>query len=444
MSWRLWLKSVKHPPFFNHFQTQQMSSSAYPKRKHLTIIEKNGRTYFKVQFNKTKLGLKVNKTFSKYEDAIELIQACENKYGAVTVKGLVDTESTQFKILQEWIEDPPILDHLKDYIEKYINPKYAHLDEKKPEDKYKLRQKQSTLGMLDICLNTEINHEVDSEFKISKLHWKETIRTTISMLKPSELTSSDINNLILVLKKKGMKPISISTYLSRASVFWKKLPHLNKDLSNLSNLPNPWLMYDKDILTNGNKIFRKKPFRFTPDLLKRLARAIKGKNIRPVVHLMYKLGLRRQEAVLLTKEQIFEKPTPHIYIQSKNTERIVYLNDRQYRFIKSLMRKDSDRLFDYEVLGFDGSYTKAMESANLNIKQHDYRKDYISRMIEQVGISNSILLSQLLGHSTPRAIERMRNTFPERKAQFSDQSEVLKQIGHRNSRITAEHYYSMK
>lgn len=418
-----------------------MSSSAYPRRKHLTIIEKNGRTYFKVQFNKTKIGLKVNKTFSKYEDAIELIQACENRYGAVTVKGLVDTESEQYKTLEQFMLDPPIDTYLSKYIGRYIDPKYTHLDERKPEDKYKLRQKQSTLGMLDICLNTEINHEVESQFKVSKAHWNDTVRTTIGMLRPSELKTSDINNLIIVLKAKGMKPISISTYLSRASVFWKKLPSFNSDLENL---PNPWLMYDKDILTNGNKIFRKKPFRFNHDILKRLARAIKGKNIRPVVHLMYKLGLRRQEAVLLTKEQIFEKPTPHIYIQSKNTERIVYLNDRQYRFIKSLMRKDSDRLFDYEVLGFDGSYTKAMESANLNIKQHDYRKDYISRMIEQVGISNSILLSQLLGHSTPRAIERMRNTFPERKAQFNDQSEILKQIGHKNSRITAEHYYSMK
>ena len=111
MSWRLWLKSVKHPPFFNHFQTPQMSSSAYPKRKHLTIIEKNGRTYFKVQFNKTKLGLKVNKTFSKYEDAIELIQACENKYGAVILgfkslgesKCLCSAHSCCLWLVSEWI-----------------------------------------------------------------------------------------------------------------------------------------------------------------------------------------------------------------------------------------------------------------------------------------------------------------------------------------------------
>jgi integrase len=339
------------------------------------------------------------------------------------------------------MSDPPIESYLNKYIERYVDPKYAHLNKNKPEDKYKLRQKQSTLGMLDICLNTVIDHEIETGYTISKLHFNQTEKKKIRELRPTELTGSDINSLIIKLKEKGMKPISISTYLSRASVFWKKLPTLNRDLANISN---PWLMYDKDILTNGNKIFKKKPFRFNHQTLKQLAKTIKGKNIRPVVHLMYKLGLRRQEAVLLTKEQFFEQPTPHLYIQSKNTERIVYLNERQARFIKSLIREDKSRLFEYEVLGFDGSYSKTMESADLNIKQHDFRKDYISRMIEQVGISNSILLSQLLGHSTPRAIERMRDTFPEGKANFKDQSEILKQIGHRNSRITAEHYFSLK
>lgn len=418
-----------------------MSAPPYPKLKHLTIIEKNGRHYFKVQFNKTKLGLKINKTFTKYEDALELVQACENKYGKLTVKGLMDKESEQYKLIDQWLSDPPISSYLLRYIERYIDPKYAHLNKSRAEDKYKLRQKQSTLGMLDICLNTVIEHEVDTGYTISKLHWNQTEKTKIGLLSPRQLTSSDINSLIIKLKEKGMKPISISTYISRASVFWKKLPSLNRDLSNLSN---PWMMYDKDILTNGNKIFRKKPFRFNRESLKNLAKAIKGRNIRPVVHLMYKLGLRRQEAVLLSKKQFFEEPVPHLYIQSKNTERIVYLNERQSRFIKSLLRKDEDRLFDYEVLGFDGSFSKTMENHNLKIKQHDFRKDYISRMIEQVGISNSILLSQLLGHSTPRSIEKMTNVTPGRHNLLKDQSEILKQIGHKNSTITAEHYFSLK
>lgn len=432
----------KNRASFQPLLTTDMSTkTAYAQRKHLTIIERNGRTYFKVQFNKTKIGLKVNKTFTNYDEAIELIEACENKLGQTTVKGFLEAETTRTKIIDDHFSNPTINMHYKKYVTEYIDPKYAHLDKNDPKDKYKLRQKKTTTGMIETCLNTKIRHVVETDFKISQMHYTHGHFTTIGELRPKELTSTDINNLIRELKQKGLSPLSVSTYISRASVFWKKLPVLNRDFRDIGN---PWLQYDKDILTNGNKIFKKKPFRFNQETLKKLARTIKGKNIRPVVHLMYKLGLRRQEAVLLTKEQIFEKPSPHLYIQSKNTERIVYLTDRQYRFIKSLIRKDFERLFDYTVLGFDGSYTKAMEVANLNIKQHDYRKDYISRMIEQIGISNSILLSQLLGHTTPRAIERMRGVFPEGSGKFSTQSELLKQIGHKSSRIAAEHYFSMK
>lgn len=63
-------------------------------------------------------------------------------------------------------------------------------------------------------------------------------------------------------------------------------------------------------------------------------------------------------------------------------------------------------------------------------------------MIEKIGLSNSILLAQLIGYTTPRAVERMKGTIPE--AHIVNQAELLKQVGHSSSRITAEHYYSAK
>ena len=64
-------------------------------------------------------------------------------------------------------------------------------------------------------------------------------------------------------------------------------------------------------------------------------------------------------------------------------------------------------------------------------------------MVEKIGLSNSILASQLLGFSTPRAIEKLKGVFPE-NPQISTQEELLKQIGHSSSRLTAEHYFSFK
>lgn len=418
-----------------------MTQATYPKRKHLTIIEKNGKQYFKVQVNKTKIGLVVNKTFSNYEDAVQLLDACDNKFGQSSVKGLIHVEEGLQARIDEWMSSPPVYEYFSRYTQRYINPKYSHLNEFDAKDKYKLRQKSSTIGMIEACINTVINHDVENDWEISSLFFTQQIKTRIADLKPEDVTVSDVNNLILTLKAKGLTPLSIATYLSRTSVFWRKIPVMNKKQKNLQN---PWLLYDRDILTNGNKIFKKRAFRFDRATLKKLAKTIRGKNIRPIVHLMYKLGLRRQEAVLLTKSQIFEHPTPHLYIQSKNSERIVYMNDRQFRFIKSLIRPDHERLFDYKVMGFDGSYKKIFDEQNLNVRQHDYRKDYISRMIEQIGLSNSILLSQLLGLTTPRSIERLKNVYPETTGKLQNQSELLKQIGHSSSRITAEHYFSMK
>jgi len=211
----------------------------------------------------------------------------------------------------------------------------------------------------------------------------------------------------------------------------------------LEDVSNPFLNYDKDLVNNGQKRFQKKAFRFTPEKLKAVASIIRrngNPEFKAIIHLMYKLGMRRQEAILLEKNQISETPTPHIYIQSKNHERIVYLGPRTLRLVKQFIKPDQERLFSYKVLGFDGSFVKQFKTHGID--QHSFRKDYISRMIELIGASNSILLSQLLGFSTPRAIEKLRDLFPE--APTLTQEQLLKRIGHKNSRITAEHYFSLR
>ena len=66
-----------------------MATTLYPKRKHLTVIEKGANVYFRVQINKLKLGLKVNKTFSDYGQAVEFLEACLNKLASKHVKTML-------------------------------------------------------------------------------------------------------------------------------------------------------------------------------------------------------------------------------------------------------------------------------------------------------------------------------------------------------------------
>lgn len=413
----------------------------YLPRKHLTIIQRGEKTYFRVQINKVKQGLKVNKTFTNYDDAIEFLNACNNKLGQVSVKSLIEKENITKQIIEEYFKEPPLIEYFKEYQRIYIEPKYKDLDISTAKDKYKLRQKKNLITVYQRILNTKINQKASNEWTLNELIFTEREEKTLGELKPREITEDSVNQLILTFRDQGLKSISISDYLSRMSVLWKKLKTLDK---KLQGIPNPFLTYDKDLVNLGQKKVRKKPFRFTSESLRQVVKLYKSNGnpeFKAIIHLMYKLGLRRQEAILLEKNQINEKPTPHIYIYSKNQERIVYLNDRQWRFLKPLIKSNQERLFNYSVLGFDGSFTKPFKKYGIN--QHSFRKDYISRMVEKIGLSNSILASQLLGFSTPRAIEKLKGVFPE-NPQISTQEELLKQIGHSSSRLTAEHYFSFK
>lgn len=417
-----------------------MATAKHPKRKHLTVIEKGGNTYFRVQINKLKLGLKVNKTFTDYRQATEFLDACENKLATKHVKTMLEIESKEMKFISEYMQNPPLDEYLKEYINSYINPKYEHLNPAVEKDIYKLRQRDGLVNTLKRILATEINHKDKNDWALNELVFTARTPTKLGDLKPSDVTVDDANQLIRTLKKQGLKPLSVSDYLSRMSVFWKKLKHMDKKLEDLSN---PFLNYDKDLINHGQKRFQKKAFRFSPEKLKAVATIVKrngNPEFKAIIHLMYKLGLRRQEAILLEKNQISETPRPHIYIQSKNHERLVYLNERTLRLVKRFIKPNQERLFSYKVLGFDGSFVKPFKPHGID--QHSFRKDYISRMMELVGASNSILLSQLLGFSTPRAIERLQALFPE--APTLTQEQLLKRIGHKSSRITAEHYFSFK
>lgn len=419
--------------------------TTYPPVRNLYEVQQDGKTYFRVKINKAKQGLKIDKTFTNYEEALELLNACKNKIGQKQVKTFLKLEDGVKDLIADYLKKPPISEYLQRYIDRYIQKKYENLDERIPKDRYKLRQKGSIESILNMCVNTEFKHTISNDnYQLSELIFKDSERTTLSKLRPTDITTEDVNNLIISFRNKKLTASTISTYISKMSVFWRKLPHLDKSLAEIHN---PFLTYDKDLINNGNKRYRKKPFRFDLERLKKVAKIIRNHNPRDkskdfgnIIHLMYKLGLRRQEAILLEKNQIFENP-PHIFIQSKDTERIVYLNDRQWRFVKSLIKPNQERLFKYTVLGFDGVFKKSF--VETGIDQHSFRKDYISRMVEKIGISNSILLSEVLGFTTPRAIEKLKGVFPE-GSDVSTQKELLSQIGHSSSRITAEFYYSRK
>ncbi len=420
-----------------------MQAQDYTKRKHLTIFTKNDKPYFRVQINKNKLGLRVDKTFSHYEQATEFLEACLNKISQKSVKTLLDIESREIQFIQSYLSEPPLAEYKKIYIKRYIEPKYKEYeDDKQQKNRLKLRQRDSFLSKLKIIMSTKFKHTIPNDWTLSKAIYKPKEEKTLAELKPKDVTIDDVNELVLVFKNQNLKPSTISDYISKMSVFWKKLGHIDEDLKPLVN-QNPFLMFDKELISNGTKRFKKRTFRFTKEKLRQLVGVIRNNGnpeFRAIIHLMVKLGLRRSEAVLLEKSQFIETPVPHLYIQSKNTERIVYLNKGVMRFIKPFIKENEERLFKYKLLGFSGSFDKPLNKFGIN--QHSLRKHYVSTQVDLIGLNNSILLAQVLGLSTPRSIEKLKNTIAEPQNQILNQNDLLNRIGHSNSRQTFEHYYS--
>jgi len=84
-----------------------------------------------------------------------------------------------------------------------------------------------------------------------------------------------------------------------------------------------------------------------------------------------------------------------------------------------------------------------MEDNNLkHIKIHGLRKEAISGFIERIGASNSLLISEFLGFASVRKIEEHIET--QIPAGLSTQQELLRSVGHSNSAITQNHYFSLK
>lgn len=84
-----------------------------------------------------------------------------------------------------------------------------------------------------------------------------------------------------------------------------------------------------------------------------------------------------------------------------------------------------------------------MERIGINTKSHGFRKESISNFIEEIGAGNSLLIATFLGLGVKKveeSIEQEEAINPSLKTQ----SDILKSVGHTNSAVTQNHYFSLK
>lgn len=409
--------------------------------------KKDGTVVLSYRVKITRKNFKIDKVFPENElqQAIELINASKSVTGKSKIKLLEEQHKQEMKIIEDYMRDPPLSLYIDKYIERYINPKYANIDLETDEGKFKFRNYKSTKSFYKQIKETEIKVIGGKDWSLSKLIYQHTEgKKKFGDFKPNEITEFEINEFISALLKKGLKPISVQRYLTHISNVFKKIRYLNPDLKSLSNpVPN----CDKDLLKEHGNLITKKPFRLSEEDRKKLFEELEkypNPEMRWIIELMLFTALRRSEVVLLKWSQIGENSIYLTHTKS-GKPRTVYLIPQAKELLKAIpKRPNEDRVFTYSVLGFDGSLVKFMERIGINTKSHGFRKESISNFIEEIGAGNSLLIATFLGLASTKKLEETIEKEQALNPSLQTQKDVLKSVGHQNSSVTQNHYFSLR
>ncbi len=407
----------------------------------LTRKNKDGTQVVSYRVQIKRKTLKIDQLFDAVEDAIDFLNTTKTKLGLKKIHlRLVEDEET-IKKHREFLEDPPFSMYIHRYIEDYVKPKYINIDITSAEGKLKYRNYKNTLSFFKTIENTKVAFKETSNADITFPNFSSMFKKDLGQLKLEEISENVINSYVLERAKKGLKAISIQREITFISNVFNKIKYLN---TSKKHIINPTKNYDRDLLANAQPT-KKKAFRFADGQKEEFLKAIE-QHSNPdfifIVKLMLLTAMRRSETVLLKWSQIYENQIE--LLDTKTDSRFVYLTKEAQELIQSIKKKpNQDRLFNYTVLGFEGSYTKFLKDRGMqDITSHKLRKEAISNFVEKIGAENSLLIAEILGISSIRKLEENIKQMP--SSGLSSQNAVLKSVGHKNSNITKKHYFSLK
>jgi len=402
---------------------------------------------FRVQMKRK--NIVVDQLFPSVEEALNFLneQRAKLKLDRVRIKVSskdIDTDERK-RFIENYFTNPPFSKCIEKYVEVYVKPRYEKFLLEKylhntAESKMKLRNYNNTLSFFKTIKNTNVKQEFWGSMEIVFEGGFNNTDTKLGNVNIEDIDVRTINSYIQTRALMGIKSVSIQREITYISNVFNKLKYLSADFEKIKN---PTRDYDRDLL----KLAEKSPnrlFRFTDDRKKEFLTAIQthgNPDFTRIIELMLMTAMRRSEVVLLKWSQI---QGDYIELeQTKTTPRTIFLTKEAKELIQSIPRhQNRDRLFKYTVLGFDGSYTKWLKDHGFSdITSHKLRKEAISNFVERIGAENSLLIAEILGISSVRKLEENIKKMP---TSIVNQSDLLKNVGHKNSDVTKRHYFSLK
>jgi integrase len=262
-------------------------------------------------------------------------------------------------------------------------------------------------------------------------------------LKVNELDDFVIDSFIREQLKQGKKKSSILSYLTILNRFLSKfrfIDPISYDKLKIKNVNN----YDKDLLKNSitkNVVIINKE-----DWDSILSAIFTTTNIQFGIIILLSLatGMRKSEVINLEWNNIKENYIELIFTKSGKPRRI-YITKQAKDIINIVDKKEGyPRLFTYSIAGFSKMYRDLQIKHNFkHISFHQFRKNFISRIVEKYSSESSLFLTEVLGISN---VEKFDKDYmePARIKEIDSEKEMLRQVGHSNIQITKDHYFKIK
>lgn len=437
-----------------------MSISLMKGIQRIETTTKNGsKVRYRVQIKQK--DFKADEYFDDYIEAKEYLLTCKSVIGKDKIKFFRNERLKTFDFHKDMIEQPSIRDYFEKYIMTYIVPKYRqwiHLkkEEQTAESKFKLRQLTAEKSFFKTIKNTRIrpydkskidkdtNPKTGEEYNKSQLIYKARgDYVFFGDLKPQQIGSAEINEFVKVKLNEGLRPSSVETYITKISNVFKKLKYLDEGLADITN---PCLLVDKDLIKayKKNQPPTRSPRTLNEEEKAKMFFALTQRENEALfngIKFMLYSGLRRSEMVLLKRIDCYENYV-HIFTNKSDRPRTVYLIPEAKEIVLQEKAKEhpEGRVFDFvSVTSFASQFKKCMKKYGLeHIKPHMLRKTFITEMVKKLGFDSSLVLATILGNDV-KHIEETLATLPIERP-ISNQQDLLRQVGHRDSRITQQHY----
>lgn len=275
-----------------------------------------------------------------------------------------------------------------------------------------------------------------------------TDKTSLGQLRPLEITYKHINAYVKARLDLGKKKSTVRKELSLISCFFDDAKHIPAVNNLLLPELNPCKAFDKKLLSDvyEGKLNR----RINNDEWDGVLNAIYNvKNIEFCYILLLSLytAMRRSEICNLKIENI--NNTCIVIPVAKKGKRRVYLTKMARDLLDIILedkKEKTGKVFDMSISTFEKAYQRYSEKYKFNeISFHNFRKESISRAIEDIG-TNPLILAEILGFKNVDQfkadyLQDVENTNTETEIKLK---RVMESVGHKSLNTSKKHYFSFK